>query len=147
MSPRASHPSPELRALQHQLGLQLEALGSVREYLVLDLDDSRKTWEAIAELRDELHALANRVENLTRRLADDGREHSRRVVRAALAEPLVVVNLESEPPAIIGNYLGTREDTVDYVDPERGISHAPADCVAIYTPARAQEFVEGWRRV
>lgn len=121
----------ELVALRDSLGLQLEALTTVRDYMRADLDESRRTWEAIAELRDELHALSNRVETLTRGLLDDGREHSRRAGLREVVEPLVVVSMEGDLPEVVGTYLRTAEDAVWYLSSVGVQTFAPADCVRI----------------
>lgn len=53
-------------------GQMVEALGVIDDELSARARD-------IADLRDELHALANRVESLTRALGDGGHLHSAKV--------------------------------------------------------------------
>ncbi len=43
----------------------------------------------------------------------------------------VVVDLESDPPQALGNYVRTDEDTVIYRRPAGDNGYAPCDCVKV----------------
>ena len=57
-------------SLREDLNVVMEAMnrysGAVAHYVDVSSDQIRDLWADNAELRDELHALANRVESLTR---------------------------------------------------------------------------------
>jgi hypothetical protein len=56
---------------------------TVNRYVVAVDEDSRRLWDDNAALRDELHAVANRVENLTRALTTDPAEVAAKIVNDA----------------------------------------------------------------
>jgi hypothetical protein len=43
----------------------------------------------------------------------------------------VVIDLESDPPQALGNYVRTDEDTVIYRRPAGDNGYAPCDCVQV----------------
>jgi len=47
------------------------------------MDDSRAQWDSIAELRDEINAVANRLENLTAFVTSNPAEVAARIVTDA----------------------------------------------------------------
>ena len=49
-------------------------------------DDNGRQWQAIADLRDDLHALANRVESLTQAVMADPCEVTEAVIRREFTE-------------------------------------------------------------
>lgn len=71
-----------------------------------------------------------------RQVVADRRE--RRGVGSVLAsDPFVVVNTEATPAEVVGTYLRTVEDTVEYRRPDGSVGHAPEDCVAVLAPSIA----------
>jgi hypothetical protein len=50
-----------------------------------------------------------------------------------MQELVIVVDLESDPPQALGNYLRTDEDTVIYRRPAGDNGYAPCDCVQLVT--------------
>lgn len=65
-------------------GDSLDRMGSAqRNFMNAVRADSEALWRDIAELRDELCAVANRVENLTRALTTEPAEVAERMLRDA----------------------------------------------------------------
>ena len=62
------------------IGRMGEAQSRLNEAVTAELD---RVWKDNAELRDELHAVANRVENLTRALTTEPAEVAARIVTDA----------------------------------------------------------------
>lgn len=56
-------------------------------------------------------------------------------------EPSVVVNMEAEPPQVVGTYLHVCEDTVVYRDDAGRVRHAPEDCVRVVVRELADELI------
>ena len=57
--------------------------GMVRTYMDENTRQHKDVWEDLAELRDDVHAVANRVENLTKALTTDAAEVAARIVTDA----------------------------------------------------------------
>jgi hypothetical protein len=132
-------PSDSLDQHRRELDATYAALDAIREHAHAAAALDRTTWAAIAELRDELRAVTNRVEALTR--AVDAA--SRRGIGAALPvdlDELVVVNLEGEPlPEVVGVYLDTVEDGVRYWASDGRTVAAPVDCVRVMSRRELRE--------
>lgn len=119
---------------RRELDATLAALVAVREHAEREHDLLGGIVEELAELRRRVE----RVEELLAAAAapvelDVGR-HSRGVGAVLVSEPFKVVNLEASPPEVIGTYLRTVEDTVEYRDAAGELRHAPDDCVAVVGP-------------
>lgn len=133
MSSRDESAAGTLARHRRELDAHFEILKTVREYLAIDAAESSSTAAAIAELRAEIRAVANRVEALTRSVGANGGEHSIRAVPPAVGFDLVVVDVESDEPELLGSYLRTVEDVVEYVNADNLVRSAPADCVKVAT--------------
>jgi hypothetical protein len=48
-----------------------------------------------------------------------------------MQELVIVIDLESDPPQAIGNYVRTDEDTIVYRRPAGDNGYAPCDCVQL----------------
>lgn len=57
--------------------------GAVRVYMDENTRQHKEVWADISALRDEVHAVANRVENLTRALTAEPAEVAARIVTDA----------------------------------------------------------------
>lgn len=125
---------------RRELDATFEALKSVRATLEVDA-------AVIGDVIAELAALGQRVARLEGLVAaldapvelDAGR-HSRGVGAAIVSEPFVVVNMESDEREVVGTYLRTVEDVVEYRDELGNVRHAPVDCVEVTGPNRLAEL-------
>lgn len=125
---------------RRELDATFEALKSVRATLEVDA-------AIIGDVIAELAALGRRVAELEGVVAvlqapvelDAGR-HSRGVGAALVSEPFVVVNMESDEREVVGTYLRTVEDTVEYRDELGHVCHAPEDCVEVVGRTRLAEL-------
>jgi len=97
--------------------------------------------EELAALRRELRALAVTVEALTLEVVADAGGHSVAVRKALGPEAFLVVNVEADPPELVGTYRRTVQNSVEYRDELGHIRHAPADCVRVLPRSRAEEVV------
>ena len=57
--------------------------GAVRVYMDENTRQHKEVWSDIAALRDELHAVANRLENLTKAITTEPAEVAARIVTDA----------------------------------------------------------------
>jgi uncharacterized protein YfcZ (UPF0381/DUF406 family) len=77
----------EYEALREDIGRTLEAVthafAANQRAWTANVDDHTQLWCDIGELRDELHAVANRVESLTRAVTADPAEVAAAIVNDA----------------------------------------------------------------
>src|SRR5258707_3737064 len=77
----------EYEALREDIAATLEAITHAgdtnRRAWTANVDDHTQIWGDIGELRDELHAVANRLENLTRAVTTDPAEVAAAIVNDA----------------------------------------------------------------
>lgn len=118
---------------RRELDATFGTLKAMRDHAHVVAENSVAVAATIAELRAEIRAVANRVEALTRSVGANGGEHSLRAVPPAVGFDLVVVDVESDEPELLGSYLRTVEDVVEYVNADNLVRSAPADCVKVAT--------------
>lgn len=99
--------------------------------------------EELAALRQAVVELAGRVSSLERALGPDEALGSRSVASALVSEPYYVVNAEADPREVIGSYMRTVEDVVEYRDGDGMVRRAPEDCVIIVGPNRLASVLTG----
>lgn len=68
--------SDDLAQHRRELDAALAAITSIGDVATAQQAHDRRVWVAIDELRDDLRALANRIEGLARRPADENGDHS-----------------------------------------------------------------------
>jgi hypothetical protein len=116
---------------RRELDATLAALQAVRDHAYAEHATIVRQEAELLALRSDLSALANRVEALTRAVGIDNGDHARRADWLEAGIVSVVVNMEAERPELVGVYLGTVEDTVEYLAADGLIRRAPYDCVRI----------------
>ena len=82
--------SADFDSLREDFARTFEAIGrqgdAVARFCDAATDENGRQWQAIADLRDDLHALANRVESLTRAVMADPHDVADAVIRRAFTE-------------------------------------------------------------
>ena len=86
-------------------GMMVDALGALRDLgevnarsHALLLSETERLWKDNAELRDDIHAVANRVETLTRAMMIDAAEVAQKIVNDANNETRTIVHRRPGDP-------------------------------------------------
>jgi hypothetical protein len=118
----------------------LKPLREVGELLAREVDELNRE---VAAMRGTLGELGERVDELGRVAGVELGEHSKRVDPPDSGPQWVVVNMEAEPPELLGPYQRREEDTVAYLDREGLSQHAPEDCVLVVHPRNLHAVLAG----
>ena len=129
--------SENLEQHRRELDATYEVLAGLRTVAEHELDDGVAQWRAIAELRDGLRALSNRVGALTLSLADDNTRHSVGAEQRFVGASLLVVNLEADPPIVLGSLVEAGDETVSYSEAGDIRRVVARDTVALVSPTAA----------
>lgn len=153
--------------LEAQANRHTALLSTIVGYLDADLKTSHLEGRRLDANTRSVTELERRVAELERAAELERRRHAssgdRRLLEAIAraGDPLeaahaghvaelldpghVVVNLESEPPAILGRFVRAEEAVAFYRDPSGEPRRAPLDCIAIVTRTEAEAIVNGRR--
>lgn len=137
--------SDTLEQHRRELDATFELLVALRSVGDKSLEVDRALGRQIAELREELRALSNRIEAIARRDLDDNARHSMRADLRLGTDSLVVVDLEPDPPVTLGALLVTGDETVGYVDADGVTRTIARDRVALVSPIAAGRLARSSR--